>query len=274
MKRLIVLILACLFAMPTFGGGLVQNGYTFRSGLWWRNGVGYQGYRTSCGSWKYRAAAYASTQSSAYTTTDNSISIVNNYVLQQSPSAQGSTLYGYGQTLPYAYLDSDAALNQASRLVTQGQSVWQAAFSERTAADVEVARLEAKTRLLAQLDQPEQTGPSFAVNIEGDGQVSQNDNTQVNGDGQYQALESGGLDALFVAKCDACHVGAEAKGGLDLSQWDTFDLTRRREVLAKVAPNLPDGERMPLNPDGTSAPPLTPTERGVMALEILEALEQ
>jgi len=264
MKRLLVLLLLSLPVHPLAAGvteGTVQNGYVWRSGLWWRDGVGYRGYRCGC-RWCYAPAAHAHRgQVSTATTTDNSITITNTFNFVQQSAEAGSTVFARGASLDYTPLDRDAQLNNFRRVLEQGQQGWLTAFVSASADDAEIARLRAKSEAAAQvllaLESPSQPATQLSVEIGENGQDSQgSENRSVGGVGQ-----------ILGARCASCHSGEKLSGGLDLSQWPTFDLARKRSVLERIRTS-DLGKRMPRLADGAVAEKLSDAEITEIAVDV------
>lgn len=176
-------------------------------------------------------------------------------------ATQASTIYGYTyHDLAKIYGDTDLMqlYQTAGRLTDNAQKFGNEAngnFSalvnsaaEQRARQLEIlAKAEAFARGMRALEEKkvviENRGSGFV--IPGVPQVPNGPPAQVpvNEAGLQQ------LGAIMQAKCGDCHSGAVVKGGLDLTQWNSFDRSRKGKIWERLIEQNPE-KMMPRAKDG------------------------
>lgn len=181
-------------------------------------------------------------------------------------AAQGQSVYAYSLAAQAYSVDPAAVLAQAARLTTNAQALssdglagYSALAQAQLAGQVEVAKVLAQGQtataaLLAAKGADTPASPpatfSFRATVESGGKL------------KVEPLDGPSVSALSVpaeasftgvlsTRCAACHTGATAKGGLDLSAPGSLDLATLENILDRIESPDP-AKRMP-----KSAPPLT-----------------
>lgn len=183
-------------------------------------------------------------------------------------AAQGSTVYGeyargynsanplqaYQQTnLETLFSMSNRHVENSQSLAGQAQGGFLQAVNAANLGNERVATILAKVELLKAAEPPETKRIGQETRSHSGFQGSSQQQRQ------YAAPPTAGASAglaslgkLMATKCFSCHSGETIKGGVDLSQYPTFDETAKQRVRATIHwDDQPDeSKRMPRSPDG------------------------
>lgn len=223
--------------------------------------------------------------------TDNSISYTFNISYSQLPTAQGSSVLGYPGGFNsladiYGNVDIGANLDMIARITAQqsadasnnlralGDTVSKIHGEQKDLAAQQIRGQALVASILATAEQTkaqatlaEKLETGSRVKVESTYRVEQGSGkTEIIPDTPAPPAPGNGADnnssnnlqkiqALFTAKCTACHSAAKKQGGLDLSSVTALTPTQVDRILERVSHADP-AKRMPLAADGKPGEPL------------------
>lgn len=206
----------------------------------------------------------------------------NAYGVSQLTAPQGATLYGMSEVADiYGNVDLGALYDQTIRLNADVNANADKAHVRTTAlvdgagqAAARVAEIRAKGQAVAQALAAAPSASSQATITRNSFRVESGvGNASGSLPGASQGPPAGSeaattallaMKSLFADRCVACHSGAKASKGLDLSRLEGIDKRKADAIWMRIN-SADESLRMPQQADGLPGEPLTPEEKLVIA---------